>query len=812
MNAIIRNQKNFFGLNTSCPALYHRRAKTCFGVYTTKKYSSFGVIKNSSLSNNHEIFLHPVLGLSRQQFSCINPKNELFINNGNSNLSSYRNFSVSTKLFDQPSSKVEVTVQTIKTKQKEKEEAMKKDLEAPITAKILDTQKPVVVKKSIKQKIMDELIHYYHGFRLLFIDINICRKLVWRVLKGKKLTRREHRLLVRTTSDLFRLVPFSIFIVVPFMEFLLPFFIKFFPGMLPSTFQTAKEREDRLKQSLQVKLEVAKFLQKTLDEMAVQNKEHKSEEAKDFAEFFKKVKDPYQYVRSEEIIKYSKQFDDEITLDSLSRDQLTAICRILELHTIGTTNLLRFQIRMKLRNLVADDRVIQREGVCSLNLNELQQACRARGMRAYGLTEDKLRTQLEEWIDLSLNEKVPPTLLLLSRALGQVPHDTPTSDMLKATISILPDAVGTQTKAAIGEREGKIDNKTKIEILKEEERKIKEELLEEQEVEKEQQRSETILNIAPTVDTQTKSIPLYESKDDTGISSKDAEVLTEALETLSKDKKKLLVQKEAIKDLKEEIEEYKEDVEELHEITKTSPKEEVKETRAAKILFKKVNNMVTHMDNILSNLEKEEKKLRLHPEESEELHAKKKEQLVHIDELVVAIKKLQKEGDESRLQALEKILSKIDADQDGKIKVDDVLRVIEIIGQENVKLTDKQLEEVVAVLDKEEILEAEEKIEKALAKSIKESKQTASEVLVDPAPVIVDKAKELDDKHILRKEAAKSDNVQKDSNSLSGAEIQAAVEKQQDKILQKQTTDIPSTLPPPLPPTSNQTNPKDKML
>lgn len=35
-----------------------------------------------------------------------------------------------------------------------------------------------------------------------------------------------------------------------------------------------------------------------------------------------------------------------------------------------------------------------------------------------------------------------------------------------------------QTKAAIGEREGKIDNKTRIELIKEEERKIKEERME----------------------------------------------------------------------------------------------------------------------------------------------------------------------------------------------------------------------------------------------------------------------------------------------------------------------------------------------
>jgi len=45
--------------------------------------------------------------------------------------------------------------------------------------------------------------------------------------------------LVRTTADLFRLVPFLVFVIVPFAEFLLPVALKLFPGMLPSTFQEA---------------------------------------------------------------------------------------------------------------------------------------------------------------------------------------------------------------------------------------------------------------------------------------------------------------------------------------------------------------------------------------------------------------------------------------------------------------------------------------------------------------------------------------------------------------------------------------------
>lgn len=95
-------------------------------------------------------------------------------------------------------------------------------------------------------------------------------------------------------------------------------------------------------------------------------------------------------------------------------------------------------------------------------------------MRAYGLPDSKLKEQLSQWLDLSLNEKVPPSLLLLSRAL-MVPETIPMSDKLKATISALPDTVVTRTQGVIGEKEGKMDHKTNIEIIKMEERKIEEE-------------------------------------------------------------------------------------------------------------------------------------------------------------------------------------------------------------------------------------------------------------------------------------------------------------------------------------------------
>lgn len=73
-----------------------------------------------------------------------------------------------------------------------------------------------------------------------------------------------------------------------------------------------------------------------------------------------------------EIMKYCKLFEDEITLDSLSRNQLMALCKVLEVQTLGINSLLRFQLRMKLRSLAADDKMIQKEGIESLTLSEVE--------------------------------------------------------------------------------------------------------------------------------------------------------------------------------------------------------------------------------------------------------------------------------------------------------------------------------------------------------------------------------------------------------------------------------------------------------
>ncbi|KAL0132612.1 hypothetical protein PUN28_000400 [Cardiocondyla obscurior] len=599
----------------------------------------------------------------------------------------------------EPSSKIEETVKNIK-EEKELKDKM-------VVAKDNETKK-AVAKVTIWQKVKGEILHYYHGFRLLGLDMKVSAKLIWRILHGKELSRREHRLLVKTTGDMFRLIPFSVFIIVPFMEFLLPVAIKLFPGMLPSTFQTATEKEDKLKQALKVKIEMAKFLQKTLDEMSLQSSDHKSEKAKEFSEFFYKVRTTGTLATNEEIMKFSKVFEDEITLDSLSRPQLIALCRVLDVQTLGTTNFLRFLLRMRLRSLTADDKLIEKEGVDTLTRAELQQACRARGMRAYGLPESRLREQISQWLDLSLAKKVPPSLLLLSRAL-MIPETMPVSDKLKATISALPDTVVARTKGAIGEKEGKVDHRTNIEIIKMEERKIEEERKEQKEAEPQ-----------PAVfESSTKADE---------ITTTDVKVLEQALDSIGKDNKNMAVEKEEIKELKEEMAEYQEDIKELDQI-KAEAKgqvdiESIKVSKGANRLFKKVNKMISRMDAVLLELEQSEKKVKQRIESlgpNEKRDDKDVEELVKIDELVAAIKQIQNVPDEHRLKRIAEILGKIDDDHDGAIKIEDVLKVVELIGKEDIKLSKQQVDELIELMDKEEELEVEEQMQKSLEKDSKTS-------------------------------------------------------------------------------------------
>lgn len=64
-----------------------------------------------------------------------------------------------------------------------------------------------------------------------------------------------------------------------------------------------------------------------------------------------------------------------------------------------------------------EDRLILWEGVESLDMEELQEACKERAMKFYNVTKEQLQQQLKQWLDLSSRREINPILLLWSRCI-----------------------------------------------------------------------------------------------------------------------------------------------------------------------------------------------------------------------------------------------------------------------------------------------------------------------------------------------------------------------------------------------------------
>ena len=135
--------------------------------------------------------------------------------------------------------------------------------------------------------------------------------------------------------------------------------------MLPSTFESKFAMEEKRRRLLKLRLEMAKFLQESIKAGGLQL----SESVKDsdvFKEFYHKVRIGMHPTR-DDVIKVAKLFDDELTLDNLSRPQLVSICRYMQMTAFGTDNYLRFQVRHSLNRIRQDDMVISNEGTDSMS-------------------------------------------------------------------------------------------------------------------------------------------------------------------------------------------------------------------------------------------------------------------------------------------------------------------------------------------------------------------------------------------------------------------------------------------------------------
>jgi len=333
-------------------------------------------------------------------------------------------------------------------------------------------------KLTLGQKIKKEVQHYWDGTKLLATEVRISSRLALKMAAGYELSRRENRQLQRTVQDLGRLVPFSVFVIVPFAELLLPVALKLFPNLLPSTYEGQTSREAKAARLRTTRKNVSSFLRETLREtgLPVSAKTAKKEE---FVEFFRKVRSTGEAPTKDDTIKACRMFKDDLTLDNLSRPQLVGICKYMNLNTFGTDAMLRYQIRHRMRQIKRDDKAISYEGVDSLSVPELQMACASRGLRTHGMSPGKLREDLQMWLDLRLKYNIPSTLLVLSNAYmytsGKDKEIDTQIEALQAVLSSIPEELFHEIELEVHNAEGAATNKQRLEVLKEQQELIEEE-------------------------------------------------------------------------------------------------------------------------------------------------------------------------------------------------------------------------------------------------------------------------------------------------------------------------------------------------
>ncbi|XP_024030213.1 mitochondrial proton/calcium exchanger protein [Morus notabilis] len=526
--------------------------------------------------------------------------------------------------------------------------------------------------------------HYWLGTKLLWADVRISSRLLLKLASGKSLSRRELKQLIRTAADIFKLVPLAIIVGVPFLEFLVPVIITFFPNILPSQFKYKVLEQEELKRKLNARLQYARFLQDTVKEMAKEIQTSRSGEvrntAEDLDEFMNKVRKG-ERVSNDEILGFAKFFNDELTLDNISRPRLMNMCKYMGITPLSyvTDSYLRYVLRRRLQKIKDDDKLIQAEGLESLSEEELIAACRERGILGSRSVEE-MREELRDWLDLSLNQSVPSSLLILSRAFSVRGKVTP-EEAVQATLSSLPDeVVDTVGVTALPSEDPVAERRRKLEVLEMQEELIKEE---EKEEEKQAKLKESISK-QPDVALEEMTIPTArEAQERARAKTLDKQgqlcELSRALAVLASASSVRLEREEFLKLVRKEIELYNDMVDKEGTEGEEEAKKAYKAARkdsdhaAGMALSDKASSaLADRVDAMLQKLEKEIDDVDAKIGDRWRLLDRDYDGKVTPEEVASAAIYLK---DTLGKEGIDELINNLSKDRDGKILVEDIVRL-----------------------------------------------------------------------------------------------------------------------------------------
>jgi len=490
-------------------------------------------------------------------------------------------------------------------------------------------------KKTLLRRIVEEAQHYWAGTKALGRNVRVSFSLIWQVLQGRELTRRERKHLVSTTVDIIRVIPFSVFIIIPFMELLLPVALYFFPNMLPSTFTNKLKKEQDLKRHLTARINVARFFQDTVNEL---------QKPKEITELMKAIRTG-KGIDLKKVQEYSEIFRHEFTALSPAQQRplLESMCKFLQLFPYGTNAFLRWQISGKIDSILSDDQVIESEGLEHLTFEELKEACRVRGMRSHAVSKQFLRTQMQDWLEMSLHSKMPVQLMILARALDE--EDTE------------------ETVPIVKKKQTEEPEKTPEDVQKDQMLVIT--------------KAVALLSSIDALRTERKQLQELIAYEKNRMEQREEERLKQEgerkeQERMEKEKehmeKEMTLEEETEEQLKEEIfgeEKQKEEAEKPQEVEKPTEVDE-KTKKNIRILETKLANVV---DSLELELERVEKELG----DKMNLIDKDHDGIISTSEILELCKDVLKE--EPNEEIVKKVISLLDWNKDGSIDLQDVSKI-----------------------------------------------------------------------------------------------------------------------------------------
>eukprot|EP01006_Ploeotia_vitrea_P021763 TRINITY_DN54189_c0_g1_i1.p1 TRINITY_DN54189_c0_g1~~TRINITY_DN54189_c0_g1_i1.p1 ORF type:complete len:520 (+),score=31.67 TRINITY_DN54189_c0_g1_i1:60-1619(+) len=286
-------------------------------------------------------------------------------------------------------------------------------------------------KPPLTTRIKNHAVHFWRGTKQFGYDIKVAWPLLYRKVIKDDLNWEEKRQLAQATADMFKMVPFLIITLVPFMEVLFPIlFLIFGPKMLPSQFQSESRLSNYRKQRLKAKVTTSTAMMEwyvdSLSAMTVELQKDATQNR--FANLMAGLEEKVTKIQAGEIDNFTEEelklfslLSSESFLGKLERKQLQQLCKLLGVPnsvTLATAPILRSAVLYRLHKLKREDVEIHKLGVKNIPLKSLQDACRVRGIRVDEHDVEGLQRQLGSWLVLSVEKNVSGLFLIMVQALS----------------------------------------------------------------------------------------------------------------------------------------------------------------------------------------------------------------------------------------------------------------------------------------------------------------------------------------------------------------------------------------------------------